>query len=170
VYSQLLRDEAVNYFGSPVKILQFVLNVSRASGASPWWPWCWFQDCWPAAGRTSSGLTGCTCLSALPALCHCTRLGRFSIITFWLAVITMWLRARDETPPGTRLSSVLRTVIPERLPPDAVLFGVGAALILEPAPCIRISASTECPRRPFRSSSDAHCVASWRAWSNANAA
>jgi len=171
VYSQLLRDEAVNYFGSPVKILQFVLKFPRV--------WCItlvalvLVSGLLAGGRPyilwTHWLYLSFCSSPLYVIAH--DWGRFSIITFWLAVITMWLRARDETPPGTRLSSVLRTVIPERLPPDAVLFGVGAALILGagalypdfgingmPAASLPIVVPTLI------------AWASWRAWSNANAA
>jgi len=57
--------------------------------------------------------------------------GRFSIITFWLALLTMWLREKDPpAPANATFGKALYRVIPERTPEDAVVFGVAAALIL----------------------------------------
>jgi hypothetical protein len=131
VYSELLRDEADNYFGSPVKLLQFVLKFPRvwcitllglvlisglfAGGNARmlWAHWLYLSFC------------------SLPLYVIAHDWARFSVITFWLAVITMWPRAQDPGEPASAaFSRALQRVIPERMPADAVVFGVVGTLIL----------------------------------------
>jgi len=131
VYSQLLREEARNYFGSPVKILQFVLKfprvwcitllglvllsgvVARDSAQRLWRHWLYLS----------------LCSAPLYVIAH--DWARFSVITFWLAMIAVWLREpRDSQPANRPLPGVVQALIPQRLPAEAIVFGVAGSLIL----------------------------------------
>jgi hypothetical protein len=130
VYSQLLREEADNYFGSPVKIVQFVLKFPRV--------WCISLIALVLVSALLSGSATQTLWAHFLYLTFCSAplyviahdWGRFSIITFWLALVTVWMRARDTTPPAPVFSHWLRRLIPERVPPEPLLFGVASALML----------------------------------------
>jgi hypothetical protein len=57
--------------------------------------------------------------------------GRFSTITFWVGIIATWVRERKVLPAEPApLPRLLQIVVPERMPPEGVLFGVLAALML----------------------------------------
>jgi len=130
VYSQLLREEIDNYFGSPVKIVQFVLKFPRV--------WCITLIALALVSALLSGsgtyrvwahfLYLSFCSAPLYVIAH--DWGRFSIITFWLALITVWMRARETTPPSYVFTRWMRLLIPEHAPPEPLLFAVASTLIL----------------------------------------
>jgi hypothetical protein len=130
-YAQLLHEEADNYFGSSMRIVQFVGKFPRV--------WCI-----PLLGLAllsgvfaRGNLAGrlwrhwlflSICSAPLYVIAH--DWARFSLVTFWLAVVTA-LRAAEKQPLGQReLPPLLGGVLPQRFPSEEMALIVAGGLIL----------------------------------------
>jgi hypothetical protein len=120
-YSQLLHEEAANYFGSPKQAIQFVLKFPRvwciailgivllsgalmgpALGARLWRHWLFLTVC------------------AAPLFVIAHDWGRFSVVTFWLATVTTLWVGRDAAAVSDGKS---------RLAPELALIGAGGLIL-----------------------------------------
>jgi len=129
-YIQLAHEEAAIYFATPVKVLQFLLKFPRV--------WCiQLLGLVLAAGLIAHGDSArrlwrnwlYLSICSAPLYVIAVDWGRFTTITFWLALIAMWIQERAAPAPDP-LPQATRILLPARMPPEGVLFGVVAALIL----------------------------------------